>query len=170
MVSSSLVETIVGLRRPDTGQVILDGTEITGQHIADVRERGVAYVPEDRHDRGLVLDMTLWENSVLGRTNDKRYASAGGFLLLRKIKDLATRIVKRFDVRTRGINSTAASLSGGNQQKLILGREFEDEPRLLDRSSADAWSGRRRDRIRLASDPRPEGGRARGVARFRRAR
>ena len=126
-----LVETIVGLRTPDTGQVVLDGTEITGHHVADIRERGVAYVPEDRHDRGLVLDMTLWENSVLGRTEDKRYASAGGILSLRKIKDLARRIVKRFDVRTRGINSSAASLSGGNQQKLILGRELEDEPRLL---------------------------------------
>jgi general nucleoside transport system ATP-binding protein len=126
-----LVEAIVGLRKPDAGRVLLDGKEITGHDVADVRERGVAYVPEDRHDRGLVLDMSLWENSVLGRTDDERYTSGGGVLSLKRIKALATRIVKRFDVRTRGINSTAASLSGGNQQKLILGRELEDEPRLL---------------------------------------
>jgi general nucleoside transport system ATP-binding protein len=126
-----LAETIVGLRNPDAGTIALDGLDITGHDIADIRERGVAYVPEDRQDRGLVLDMTLWENAVLGRTDDKRYVSRFGSLSLKKIKSLASRIVERFDVRTRGINSTAASLSGGNQQKLILGRELEDEPRLL---------------------------------------
>ena len=126
-----LVECIVGLRKPDYGIISLDGQDITGHHVKDVRARGVAYVAEDRHDRGLVLDMSLWENSVLGRTDDKRYASGLGVLSLKRIKDLATRIVKAFDVRTRGINSTAASLSGGNQQKLILGRELEDDPRLL---------------------------------------
>jgi simple sugar transport system ATP-binding protein len=126
-----LVEAIVGLRKADSGSVVLDGKDITGHHVADVRERGVAYVPEDRHDRGLVLDMSLWENSVLGRTDDKRYVSKAGVLSLKRIKELAARIVKSFDVRTRGINSTAASLSGGNQQKMILGRELEDDPRLL---------------------------------------
>jgi simple sugar transport system ATP-binding protein len=126
-----LVETIVGLRKPDAGKVMLDGLDITGHHVADIRERGVAYVPEDRQDRGLVLDMTLWENTVLGRTDDTRYVSRFGALILKKIKGLAGRIVDRFDVRTRGINSSAASLSGGNQQKLILGRELEDDPRLL---------------------------------------
>ena len=126
-----LVESLMGLRKPEEGRVSLSGEDITGHSVADVRKRGVAYVPEDRQDRGLVLDMNLWENSVLGRTSDRRYASKVGVLSLKRIRDLATRIVERFDVRTRGINSSAASLSGGNQQKLILGRELEDEPRLL---------------------------------------
>jgi ABC-type uncharacterized transport system ATPase subunit len=88
-------------------------------------------VPEDRHDRGLVLDMTLWENSVLGRQKDERYSAGFGLMLIRKIKELATQVVKAFDVRARSISVPASTLSGGNQQKLILGRELEEDPRLL---------------------------------------
>lgn len=126
-----LVESIVGLRKPDEGRVLLDDDDITNHKVGEVRRRGLAYVPEDRQDRGLVLDMTLWENSVLGRTDDPRYVNTMGGLILKKIKDLAARIVELFDVRSRSINAAASSLSGGNQQKLILGRELEDQPRLL---------------------------------------
>jgi simple sugar transport system ATP-binding protein len=75
--------------------------------------------------------MTLWENAVLGRHDDPPFATALGFLVIQKIKDLANRLVKRFDVRTRSINATASTLSGGNQQKLILARELDTDPKLL---------------------------------------
>ncbi len=75
--------------------------------------------------------MTLWENSVLGRQSETEYSSRGGVLAIRKIKELASRLVEAFDVRARGITVPAATLSGGNQQKLILARELDDEPVLL---------------------------------------
>jgi general nucleoside transport system ATP-binding protein len=126
-----LAEAIVGLRTVDSGRIALDGQDITGRNVALIRGRGLAYVPEDRHDRGLVLDMTLWENSVLGRQRSDQFTGGFGVMLIRKIKDLATRVIKAFDVRARSISVQASTLSGGNQQKLILGRELEGDPRLL---------------------------------------
>jgi simple sugar transport system ATP-binding protein len=91
----------------------------------------VAYVPEDRHDRGLVLDMTLWENTVLGRQGSRKYSGGFGVMLIRRIKEVAARLIRTFDVRARSIAVQASTLSGGNQQKLILGRELDEDPRLL---------------------------------------
>ena len=92
---------------------------------------GVGFVPEDRHEQGLVLDMSIWENAILGRQDDPRFSSRVGFLAIGRIKQLAAELVKRFDVRARSIDVTAATLSGGNQQKLILARELETDPKLL---------------------------------------
>jgi len=126
-----LAEALVGLRRPDGGRVILAGEDITGLPVREVRERGVAYIPEDRHDRGLILDMTLWENSVLGRQTQRGFLGGLGVLLIGKIKEMAARLIKAFDVRARSISVEAATLSGGNQQKLILARELDGDPQLL---------------------------------------
>jgi simple sugar transport system ATP-binding protein len=126
-----LAEAVIGLRKPDSGRVVVDGKDVAGLSVAEIRRRGVAYVPEDRHDRGLVLSMSLWENSFLGRQDKREYSGGWGILAIRKIKELASRLVERFDVRTRGINVSASTLSGGNQQKLILARELQDDPKLL---------------------------------------
>ncbi|MBI3648873.1 MAG: ATP-binding cassette domain-containing protein, partial [Actinobacteria bacterium] len=126
-----LSETLIGLRRPDAGRVALDGRDVTGKTVDEIRDSGVAYIPEDRHERGLVLAMTLWENSILGRQDDAQFSGRFGVLAIKKIKVLASRIIKLFDVRTRSITVTAGTLSGGNQQKLILARELETDPRLL---------------------------------------
>ena len=75
--------------------------------------------------------MTLWENAVLGRHDDDDFSGVGGFLFIKRIKELASRLVERFDVRARSIDVTAGTLSGGNQQKLILARELETAPKLL---------------------------------------
>jgi simple sugar transport system ATP-binding protein len=126
-----LAEALIGLRRPQSGTIQLNGRDITGDAVEDIRNSGVAYIPEDRHGQGLVLDMTVWENAVLGRHDDREFSSGLGVLLIRKIKELAARIVKLFDVRTRSIEAAASTLSGGNQQKLILARELETDPKLL---------------------------------------
>jgi simple sugar transport system ATP-binding protein len=126
-----LAEAVIGLRQPSEGRVVLNGTDITGEHTRGIRNLGVAYIPEDRHEQGLVLNMTLWENSVLGRQDDEPFSNRWGVLALRSIKELATRLVKLFDVRARSIEVTAGTLSGGNQQKLILARELETDPKLL---------------------------------------
>jgi ABC-type uncharacterized transport system ATPase subunit len=126
-----LAESLIGLRLPASGTIQLEGTSIAGMPVADIRNAGVAYIPEDRHEQGLVLNMTLWENSVLGRHDDAEFSSRLGVLLIGKIKQLAERLVRLFDVRTRSIDVTASTLSGGNQQKLILARELETDPKLL---------------------------------------
>jgi general nucleoside transport system ATP-binding protein len=127
---SELAETIIGLQAPDSGEILLAGTDIVSAPVSDRRRAGVAYVPEDRHRRGLVLDMTIWENSVLGRQKDPAYAKRG-FLIIERIKKLASRLIGRFDVRARNIGDEAITLSGGNQQKLVLARELDAEPKLL---------------------------------------
>jgi general nucleoside transport system ATP-binding protein len=126
-----LAEALIGLRTPASGRILLEGRDVVGLPVAEIRNRGVAYVPEDRHEQGLVLDMTLWENAVLGRHDDAPFLSRLGFLVIQKIKELAGRLVKQFDVRARSINVPASTLSGGNQQKLILARELDADPKLL---------------------------------------
>ena len=126
-----LAETLIGLRAPTSGTIELEGAGIGGRSVAEIRKTGVSYIPEDRHEQGLVLTMTLWENSVLGRQDEAQFSSGIGVLLIKKIKELAARLVQLFDVRTRSIDVTASTLSGGNQQKLILARELETDPKLL---------------------------------------
>jgi len=94
------------------------------------RESGIGFIPEDRQRQGLILEGTLWENRILG--HQTRKPSAGGMLVNRSAARADTRrIVQAFDVRTPGIEVKAASLSGGNQQKLIVGREMSEDPVLL---------------------------------------
>jgi ABC-type uncharacterized transport system ATPase subunit len=121
----------VGLRKPAASTIELEGNDLHGRTVAEIRNAGVAYIPEDRHEFGLVLNMSLWENSVLGRQDDADFSGRFGVLFIKKIKDLAARLVQLFDVRARSIEVTAGTLSGGNQQKLILARELETDPRLL---------------------------------------
>jgi ABC-type uncharacterized transport system ATPase subunit len=125
-----LADAIMGLRPLDGGHVVLEGRDLASLTTAEIRNAGVGFVPEDRHEQGLVLGMTLWENSVLGRQDDAPFVKRG-ILSHRTIKELARKLVKLFDVRARSIDVTAGALSGGNQQKLILARELETDPKLL---------------------------------------
>jgi ABC-type uncharacterized transport system ATPase subunit len=125
-----LADAIMGLQSLQGGHVVLEGRDLATLTTAAIRNAGVGFIPEDRHDQGLVLGMTLWENSVLGRQDDAPFVKRG-VLSLRRIKDLARKLVKLFDVRARSIDVTAGALSGGNQQKLILARELETDPKLL---------------------------------------
>jgi len=126
-----LAESLIGLRTPESGTIELEGAAIAGRAVFDIRNAGVGYIPEDRHEQGLVLNMSLWENAVLGRQDDTDFSGALGVLFIGKIKDLASRLVKLFDIRARSVDVTASTLSGGNQQKLILARELETDPKLL---------------------------------------
>jgi ABC-type uncharacterized transport system ATPase subunit len=126
-----LAETIMGLRPASAGTVRLAGREISGMPVREIRNAGMGFIPEDRHAQGLVLDMTIWENAVLGRHDDPPFSNRFGVLALGKIKELAERLVKLFDVRARGIGVLVGTLSGGNQQKLILARELDPDPILL---------------------------------------
>jgi simple sugar transport system ATP-binding protein len=94
------------------------------------REAGIGYVPEDRHRRGLLPDAPLWENAMLGHQTQPPYAR-GPWLNRSGAREATTRIVSSFDVRTPGIDTSARALSGGNQQKLVIGREMQAGPRML---------------------------------------
>ena len=126
-----LADSIMGLWPLEAGRILLGDRDLAGVSTEEIRDAGIAFVPEDRHEQGLVLDMTLWENAVMGRHDDEAFSGRGGVLLIKKIKELARRLIDEFDVRTRSIESTARTLSGGNQQKLILARELETDPQLL---------------------------------------
>jgi ABC-type uncharacterized transport system ATPase subunit len=126
-----LAETLIGLRTAESGTIELESTAIAGRTVFDIRNAGVGYIPEDRHEQGLVLNMSLWENAVLGRQDDTDFSGRLGVLFIKKIKELASRLVKLFDIRAQSVDVAASTLSGGNQQKLILARELETDPKLL---------------------------------------
>jgi general nucleoside transport system ATP-binding protein len=126
-----IAESLIGLRTPASGTIELEGVSIAGRSVFDIRNAGVGYIPEDRHEQGLVLNMTLWENAILGRQDDEEFSGTLGLLFIKKIKDLAARLIRLFDIRARSVDATASTLSGGNQQKLILARELETDPKLL---------------------------------------
>ncbi len=126
-----LADAVMGLRPLEAGRIILRDRDLAGLDTQQIRNAGVAFIPEDRHGQGLVLDMSLWENAVLGRQDDAGFSGRGGALFIKKIKQLAQRLLTEFDVRARSIEVTARTLSGGNQQKMILARELETDPDLL---------------------------------------
>ncbi len=126
---AELVESIMGMRRA-SGTVVLAGKDISRRSTRERREAGVGYVPEDRHRHGLLLDAPLWENRILGHQTKR--PSVRGILIDRRAARADTaRIVDAYDVRTPGIDTPARALSGGNQQKLIVGREMSGDPVLL---------------------------------------
>jgi simple sugar transport system ATP-binding protein len=127
---AELVESIMGMRAPSSGHVRLGGQDITGWSTRARREAGVAYIPEDRIRHGLLLEAPLWENRILGHQT-REPCARGPRLDLRAAKRDTERIVGEYDVRTPGIDVLAGALSGGNQQKLIVGREMSARPRLL---------------------------------------
>ncbi len=127
---AELVEAIMGMRPGVTGDLRLAGRPLSGLSTRERREAGVGYVPEDRHRHGLLLDSPLWENRVLGHQTSR--PSARGVLIDRRAARADTeRIIEAYDVRTPGPDVPARALSGGNQQKLIVGREMSGEPVLL---------------------------------------
>ncbi|MEV4971291.1 ABC transporter ATP-binding protein [Streptomyces scopuliridis] len=127
---TELIEALMGLRDPDGGVITLDTADISHAPTRKRREDGIGYIPEDRHRHGLLLEAPLWENRILGHVTEKPN-SRGGLLDPKAARADTTRIVREYDVRTPGIEVTAASLSGGNQQKLIVGREMSHSPKLL---------------------------------------
>ncbi|KUJ67053.1 heme ABC transporter ATP-binding protein [Streptomyces albus subsp. albus] len=127
---AELVEAIMGMRDPDGGTITLDGRDISHLPTRARREDGIGYIPEDRHRHALLLEAPLWENRILGHVTEAPN-SKRGLLDPSGARRDTERIVAEYDVRTPGIEVTAASLSGGNQQKLIVGREMSHNPKLL---------------------------------------
>jgi simple sugar transport system ATP-binding protein len=132
---TEIIEAIAGLIDASriSGQVEFEGHDITRLNARKRKELGIAHVPEDRHRRGLLLDSDLSENSILGVHYRKPAVSHNGGVLLDfpAIRRRTEDIIHDFDVRPPNPDLPARSLSGGNQQKLIIGREFNLPPKLL---------------------------------------
>src|SRR5436309_3289500 len=131
---TELIEALAGLIPSShvSGEITFGGRDITRLDARKRKELGIAHVPEDRHRRGLLLDFSLAENTILGIHYRKPAVSGNGILLdERGIRQRAEQVIRDFDVRPPNPMLPARSLSGGNQQKLIIGREFELPPKLL---------------------------------------
>ena len=125
-----LVEAITGLRQVQSGTISLMGENTTGHSPKHLLEMGLGHIPEDRHKSGLILRFTLEENSILINHHFLPF-SRNGVLQRQEIQNFVDNVIQTFDVRTSGREMLANSLSGGNQQKLILGREISRKPKLL---------------------------------------
>jgi simple sugar transport system ATP-binding protein len=127
---AQLVEAITGLGEITEGTVRFGGRDLAGTSRRERIAAGMAYIPEDRQKRGLVMDFDLVENGLLGSQHAPEYA-AGGRVDWPAVREHTEDIVEAYDVRPRDVETEASSLSGGNQQKFVVGREFERDPDLV---------------------------------------
>jgi simple sugar transport system ATP-binding protein len=127
---SELIDALAGLRHVKSGRVVVDGKDITNETAKNALDHGIGHIPEDRHRRGLVLPFTLTENLAL---SSYRHApnSRAGLLNLRAMLSRARKLLKEFDVRGGSPSTPAFALSGGNQQKVVLAREIDGNPKVL---------------------------------------
>lgn len=128
---SELIEAITGLRKVKSGTVKLNGKDITNMKPRKITEEGLGHIPQDRHKHGLVLDFPIGHNIAL-QTYYQSPISKGFVMDYKKVSEKARQIIDEFDVRTgNGEMTPARALSGGNQQKAIIGREIDRNPDLL---------------------------------------
>jgi ABC-type uncharacterized transport system ATPase subunit len=127
---SELIDAIAGLRPVKSGRIVVDGHDLTHAKAKQALDAGIGHIPEDRHRRGLVLPFSLTENLAL-HAYRKPPNSRRGFLNLRVMAERARRLLQEFDVRGGTPTTPAAALSGGNQQKVVLAREIDGDPKVL---------------------------------------
>ena len=127
---SELIETIMGLRKPDEGTIMVAGRDVTHAGPRATLDSGVSHIAEDRHRRGLVLEFDLAENLALREYNTPAFSNHG-FLFPKKMVARARKLLKEFDVRGGDPETRAGSLSGGNQQKVVIARELNADPQVI---------------------------------------
>ncbi len=128
---SELVEVVTGLRKATSGNVTLGGRDVTNFNAREIRKAGLAHIPEDRRGSGLVLGYSIEDNLILGRQRWAQFSLRGLLLKLKQNLLWAIRLIREFDIRAPGPAVSASSLSGGNQQKIIVARELTAEPKVL---------------------------------------
>jgi simple sugar transport system ATP-binding protein len=127
---TELIEAITGLREVSGGSIQLRGRDLTEQSRRDRIQAGMAYIPEDREKKGLVTEFNLNENGLLGNQYSESF-SGWSRILWNRVRSHVERLIDEYDVRPGNAEDTAGSLSGGNKQKFIVGRELERDPPLL---------------------------------------
>ena len=127
---SELIDAIAGLRRSKAGTIVIGGQDVTGDSCKECLDAGLGHIPEDRQRRGLILDFTLAENIAL-HDYDHAPGSRWGWLYPNRLIERARVLLQEFDVRGGGPQTRAGGLSGGNQQKVVLAREIDRNPKVL---------------------------------------
>jgi simple sugar transport system ATP-binding protein len=125
-----LAETLAGLRPAESGAITLDGADITGASVASRTQKGLAYMPADRSTTALVKSMTIGENLML-RDSERRPYTKAGLLDRDAMRKQAKSLMEAFDIRAQSAETLAGSLSGGNQQKIVIARELARKPAVL---------------------------------------
>ncbi|HEY9287283.1 MAG TPA: ABC transporter ATP-binding protein [Candidatus Dormibacteraeota bacterium] len=128
---SELVEVLAGTRRGTAGRIVLGDREVVNLGAAAIRAAGVSHIPEDRRGAGLVLNYSVADNLILGRQRTAIFSWEGLVLRIKAIFDWARKLITEFDIRTPTARTPARTLSGGNQQKIIVAREMATNPRVL---------------------------------------
>ena len=127
---TELVEAIVGLAARVEGSIRLDGEELVGRSVRGILEEGVGFVPEDRKEDGLVGGMSVAENLILDRSDDREFARFGT-IRRADLEEFAKARIAEYDIRTQGPQTPAGTLSGGNQQKVVIAREMSRDLKLV---------------------------------------
>ena len=127
----ALCELIAGQIKPQSGNLAYKGVLVNSFNVKKFMAMGIAYIPEDRNIDGVIGDMSIQENSVLSELNNPKIATPRGFLLLKECVAYAKNICKKYDVRTQSLSQPARLLSGGNVQKLLIGRWLERNPNVI---------------------------------------
>ena len=128
---SELVEAITGLAPVASGEILYQGQRLERRSARTVAEAGVSHIPEDRNERGLVMEMTTAENFILGEQDRSPFAGALGLLNLPEIQKNAAKLAEDYDVRPRSTSLEARRYSGGNAQKIVVAREMRKNPKIL---------------------------------------
>ncbi len=127
---SELIEAITGLTKVKSGKIFINDEDVTNKKTRKITETGIGHIPQDRHKHGLILDFSVAYNTAL-QSYYHEPLSKGGIMNYKVINERAEELIKEYDVRTQGTHELARALSGGNQQKLIIGREILRNPDLL---------------------------------------
>lgn len=125
-----LCEIVCGALRPTSGEIYLDGENITNLSIRERIDKGIGYVPSDRHKYGMVMEMTLAENMMLKTSYDKKWLK-NGFINENKLNSYTKEAIREYEIKAPGADAVAKGLSGGNQQKVILAREVDNGKKLI---------------------------------------
>jgi simple sugar transport system ATP-binding protein len=125
-----LIDALIGLAKPDSGSVELNGKAISGKSPKKIIDSGVSCVPADRQRTGAVMELSVSDNLIMKRSDAQPYARHG-ILDKKAIQNISKKIILQYDIRTMGTEAVFSSLSGGNQQKVVLAREIESSPKLL---------------------------------------
>lgn len=128
---AELAEVLTGLRPAKSGRILLGGVDLSGKKAHDYIARGIAHIPADRQRRGLVLSFTLKENAVLGQHRNPRFSVGPFWQKQRAIGVYTQEIMDAYNVKAPSPSALAQNLSGGNQQRLIIGREFSKSPQVI---------------------------------------
>ena len=126
-----VVESIIGIEKLESGEIFFNGEKINDKTTRERLDSGISFIPEDRQLQAMIMDMNLTNNVIIGRQNIKKYKSKFATVKTKNAINESENIISLFDVKTPGTNTLATALSGGNQQKFVVGRELEDDPSLL---------------------------------------